>query len=131
MAKAAVRFYGDRDEVWMWISSSFVLLAALCGVVCVRRCVRSCGGLRDRIDYADVNVVGGRLVVGYDVEFGLLVVWSAHVSVELRDVDLKLCVMSVLLEPFLENADDVVVAVYSVAPAAARCCVLSVVVEWV
>ena len=96
-------------------SASFVLFAALGGVVGGWCGVGGGGGFRHGVDDTDVDVVGGGIVVGGDVEFGLLVLWGVGVSVKFGDVDFELGVVAVLFKPFLEGADEGVVAVGSVA----------------
>ena len=85
----------------MWVAASFVLFAALGGVVGGWGGVGGGGGFRHWVGDTDVDVVGGGVVVGDDVESGLFVLWSAGVSVEFGDVDFKLGVVAMLLKPFL------------------------------
>ena len=131
LAKAAVCFYGEGNEVWMWVASSFVLFAAFRGVVGVWRGVSRGSSFGNWVGDTHVDVISGCLVVSDNIELGPFVLWSAHVSVELGDVYFKLCVMSMLLQPFLEDADESVVFVYSMASTAASSCVLGVLVKWV
>ena len=66
--------------------------------------------------------------MGDKVKSGLCV-W--RVSVELGYVDFELGVVAVLFEPFLEGADEGVVAVDAVASGGAGGGVLGVCVKWV
>ena len=41
LADPPVRLDGERDEVWLWVSSSLVVFSSLRSAVCVRGCVSS------------------------------------------------------------------------------------------
>ena len=41
LADPPVRLYGEKDEVWVWVSSSLVVFSSLRSAVCVRGCVSS------------------------------------------------------------------------------------------
>ena len=101
LAKAAVGFDGDWNEVWMWVAASFVLFSTFSGVVCVWCCVSRSSGFGDGVDDAHVDVVGGRVVVADYVQLGLFVVRHACVAVEFRNMHFELCVVPMLLEPLL------------------------------
>ena len=87
------------------------------------------GGFREWVGDTHVDVVGGCFVVAHYVELRLFVVRCAYVAIKLGNVDFYSCVVSVLLEPFLEDPDQAIVAVYSMPSTAAGRCVLRVVVE--
>ena len=126
MAKAAICFYGYWDKVRVWISTSFVLFSTLSGIVCVWCGVSRGGGFQERVGDTNVDVAGSCFVVAYYVQLCLFVIWCAYVAIEFGDVDFQSCVVSVLLEPFLEYLEQAVVAVYSMPSAAASGCVLGV-----
>ena len=103
----------------MGVAASFVLFSSFGGVVGGRCGIGGSSCLGNGVDDTDVDEVGGCLVVGDDVEPGLFVLCCAGVSVKFGDVYFELCVVTVLLEPFLEDSDEGVVAVCSVAPSGA------------
>ena len=88
MTKAAVDFYGDGNEVWVWIAPPFVLFSAFSGVVCMWRSVSCSGGFGEWVGDTDVDVIGSRFVVAHYVELCLFVVWCAYVAIEFGDEDL-------------------------------------------
>ena len=94
-------FDHEGDQVWVWVAASLVVFAALSGVLCCRCGVGGGGGFGHGVGNADVDVIGGGVVGGDNVEDSSFVLWSAAVGVKFGDVDFQLCVVAVLLKPFL------------------------------